>query len=375
MGGTIALPWKSGEWNEYTFDLAADVERLRLAGGLDNSLHKVLIGLRRSPSGSSGDASGHAPVVAYFDSLEIAPRVKGTAVLDLHRELLAQLPTRVQHLVGIEVSYYGRHINAFGSRVPIPDYQGLLPKALTSAEVVDHIHRHGGLACLNHPPRVDVDTTAAMLAEQGVFGADLMEVAHGIQGLDDRLRLWDRLAQLGRIVTGVGVSDAHTAKQGWRERPGQPVRWVTRIWAESLSEEELLAGLRLGRVFFADPAAFRGTIQLTGPSGAAMGDVLALASAQAPALAVRCEGLQPGDLVAWLCNGHLVYAGSAMGETYEAEWQSSVPVNGLQALRVQIHRPRLAGNRWGGIVACSNPLYLAPAERAPETTHWLVRLS
>jgi hypothetical protein len=278
----------------------------------------------------------------------------------------------VKHLVGLEVSYYGTHINAFGSGVPIPDYERLLPKALTSHEVVEHIHRHGGLACLNHPPFGDVERTATALAEQRVYGADLMEVAHGIKGLDERLRLWDRLAQRGQVLTGVGVSDAHTATQGWRERPGQPMRWVTRIWADSLDEDDLLAGLRTGRVFFADPSAFRGTIELRGPGGAAMGDVLGVPVPDAPSIAAHCTGLKAGDLVTWLCNGRLVHATTVDGETYDEEWRPATPVAGLQALRLQVHRPSLAGGPWGGVVVCSNPLYLVPAQQVPETTHRVV---
>jgi predicted metal-dependent phosphoesterase TrpH len=127
----------------------------------------------------------------------------------------------VRHHVGLEVSYYGRHITGFGVDVPIPDYAGLLPNGLSSEEVVSHIHRHGGLACLAHPPRTDLDGTADALAERRLFGADLMEVAHGGAGLVDRLQLWDRLAARGVIVTGIGVSDAHSAKAGWTAAGGR----------------------------------------------------------------------------------------------------------------------------------------------------------
>ena len=363
MEATVPLAWRAGEWNEYSFDPAADVGRLGLPGGLDNSLHRTQIGLRRA--GASDE-----PVVAHFDDLEIAPQVKGTAVLDLHRELLATLPTRVKHLVGIEVSYYGQHINAFGSRVPIPDYQGLLPKALSASEVVEHIHRYGGLACLNHPSRANVDAAAAHLAEQRLFGCELMEVAHGMQGLEERLRLWDRLAQAGMIVTGLGVSDAHTAKQGWRQAPGNPVRWVTRIWAESLAEADLLDALRRGHAFFADPAAFRGDLDMCGPNGARMGDVLVLRAGEAPTLVVRCTGLQAGDLVAWLCNGRLVHAATATKDTLEDEWLPAAPVEGLQAIRVQVHRSRLVNGPWAGIVACGNPVYLTRG--VPETSRRVI---
>jgi hypothetical protein len=288
--------------------------------------------------------------------------------------------------VGIEVSYYGRHVNAFGSAVPIPDYERLLPNGLTTEEVVEHIHRHGGLACLNHPAAGDVETLAATLAEARVYGADLMEVAHANQWLLERLRLWDRLASLGAIVTGLGVSDAHTATQGWREQTLGTAHWVTRVWAESLAEPDLLAALTRGHVFFANPAQFRGDIELTGPGGAEMGDVLVLGAAgppdsaqiaqsvadnraqTAPPVRARVSGLRPGDLVAWYCNGYLVHAATVGRDgAYDETWAPPAPVVGLQAIRIQVHRPSLAHVRYGGLIACSNPLYLA--DHRPRTTH------
>jgi hypothetical protein len=313
--GTVARPALPGAWQELELDLAADVERLGLPGGLDNSLHRLQLGV----------ASDGPAVRARFAGLEIEPQHRGPGVVDLHRRLLQALPTRVRHLVGLEVSYYGRHITAFGSSVPILDYEALLPAALTNEAAVEHIHRHGGLACLCHPPRTDVEATAAILAETRVYGADLLEVAHASAGLADRLRLWDCLAQHGLVTTGTGVSDAHSARVGWRPgaRPdgtGRPVCWVTRIWAASADEPDLLAGLRRGHAFFADPAQFRGTLDLAGPDGAAMGDVLVLSGAPPP-LRAHIEGLQPGDLVAWYSNGSLVHAAVTENDGSDEEWQ------------------------------------------------------
>jgi antitoxin (DNA-binding transcriptional repressor) of toxin-antitoxin stability system len=351
----VHCPAEVGTWQRLALDPAADVERLGLRGGLDNALHRLQLGVA---SGGAGGGAG-------FAELEVAPGLAGPAVLDEQRALLARLPTRVKHLVGLEISYYGRHFNAFGSGVPIPDYAALLPQALTPEMVVEHIHRHGGLACLNHPPRVDVEGTAKLLAERRLFGADLIEVAHAGAGLSERLQLWDRLAGQGLVVTGLGVSDAHSAAAGWRATGRQPVHWVTHIWADSLAEGDLLAGLRRGQAFFADPAAFRGTIDLEGPLATSMGDVVV--TSRPPRLVARLTGLQPGDLIAWLCNGRLVNATIADGDALAVEWQSPARVEGLQAIRVQVHRPAQVNHPNGGLVACSNPLYLA--ERPPETTH------
>ena len=353
----IPLPFTPAAWNEYTLDPLADVLRLDLRGGDDNSLHRIRVGVT-----SSGP-----PVTAHLGRFEVEVSHRGPSVLDLHRQLLNRLPTRVRHHVGLEVSYYGRHITGFGSTVPIPDYEALLPGGLTSEAVVEHIHRHGGLACLAHPSRVDPESTATSLAEQRLFGVDLMEVAHAAAGLHDRLQLWDRLAARGVIVTGIGVSDAHSAKQGWTGADARPVSWVTRVWAESDEEPDLLAALGRGRAFFSDPVEFRGDLWLGGPDGVEMGDILVLSSPTASPLHVRVSGAEAGDLVAWYVNGNLMHAAAVSSGDTPLEWQSTAPVDRLHAVRVELRRPRLANHRWGGLIACSNPIYLAP--HAPQTTH------
>jgi hypothetical protein len=364
---TISLPFTPGRWNEYALDPLADVQRLGLRGGADNSLHRLRLGI----------ASRGPTVEAHFGHLEVEVEHRGPAVLDLHRRLLAELPTRVRHHVGLEVSYYGRHVTGFGAGVPIPDYDALLPGGLTTDDVVAHIHRHGGLACLAHPPRVDPETTAAQLAERRLFGADLMEVGHGAAGLADRLRLWDLLARHGLIVTGIGVSDAHSAKVGWTDTGDRPVAWVTRIWAESDDEPNLLDALRRGRVFFADPSAFRGDLSLTGPNDVEMGDVVVTTAAgsAAPPLRVRVTGAEPGDLIAWYANGHLVHASALdviSDNTHSAEWQFPAPIDRLQAIRIELRRSRLAAHPFGGLIACSNPIYFTP--EPPPTTHHIRHL-
>ncbi len=358
----VTIPHRAGEWNEYVFDLAADAMQLGLRGGLDNSLHRLQIGLT-----SRGPA-----VAASFGHLEVSVSHRGPRVLDLHRRLLVDLPTRVRHHVGLEISYYGRHITGFGASVPIPDYEALLPGGLTSDQVVAHIHRHGGLACLAHPPRTDPEGTATLLAERRLFGADMMEVAHAAAGLPERLRLWDALARRGLVVTGTGVSDAHSARAGWRPAGGGPVSWVTRIWAASDEEADLLDGLRRGHAFFADPSEFRGDIDLAGPGGIEMGDAAVISgTAAAPGLEARVSGLRAGDLLTWLCNGALVRATAVAagdsGDTLLDRWQPTVPVTQLLAVRIQVHRPIRAMVAHEGIIACSNPVYLSPT--VPETSH------
>jgi hypothetical protein len=84
-------------------------------------------------------------------------------------------------------------------------------------------------------------------------------------------------------------------------------------------------------------------------------------------LRARVTGLRIGDLVAWYCNGSLVHAAAVGADAYDETWAPPAPVVGVQAVRIQVHRPSLAHVRYGGLIACSNPIYLA--DHPPRTTH------
>ncbi|HHW10701.1 MAG TPA: hypothetical protein GXX29_12080 [Firmicutes bacterium] len=391
----IPCPCRPGEWNELWFDPAADVERLGLAGGLDNSLYNIYIGITDDDRG--------AGTVAYFDTLRLEPAKRGGALLDELRQLTRSLTLRHAHHTGIEVSYYGHHINAFGANVPIPDYDAIT-SPLSSEDIVAHIHRWGGLACYNHPPTGG--NRAAFLAaliESRVYGADLMEVAHGQGGLPERLHLWDRLGANGVVITGIAANDTHSAQQGWQSFTvtGRQAPWVTHLWAESLAEEDMLTAMRLGHVYIADPHLFAGTLDITGPEEGMpfrMGDVVVVLAGQEeghhtasypyqyPPLTARLTGVQPGDLVAWICDGHLVGASQvektaapdsqsdsdspsqAQGEgAWQCTWQPPAGLSGWHAVRIQLHRPSLVTTPFGGLIAVSNPVYFT--NRPPETTN------
>jgi hypothetical protein len=157
------------------------------------------------------------------------------------------------------------------------------------------------------------------------------------------------------------------------------VAWVTRIWSPTDDESDLLDALRHGRVFFADPSQYRGDLDVfapiattaasSGPASAQMGDVLVVPSGvQPPSIAARVSGVEPGDLVTWYCDGSLVHADLVQdATTYDGHWQPPALTGRLLPVRLQVHRPHLAGSAFDAIIACSNPIYLAA--QPPETGH------
>lgn len=346
---TLPLDLKVGQWTRVDLDPAADAAGLGLpARGLDNSLHRIWIGV----------TARRGKAAACFDALRIEPRLSGGALLEAQRELLGQLPLSVKHFAGMEVSFYGHHMNAFGSRVPVPDYFSLPPSALTTRGIVDHIHRFDGLACYNHPRVADPERITEELLQTEAYGADLIEVAHQSgRNLAERLRLWDALSAAGILLTGLGVSDAHQTGRFWEETETESCGWVTHVWASALEEEALLAGLRAGRAYFADPSQFRGTLDLHGPGGLRLGD--ARIESGPCSIEAWISGACAGDTIAWIVNGEVVREEHLDAADGRSTWRSDPTVDPIRAVRFELRRrgTRRAPDR-AVPVACSNPVFL-----------------
>lgn len=357
----IRCAWSQSEWTELWLDPATDVENLSVTGGLDNSLSLIQIGV----------AGTEERVAACFDSLRIEPTFSGNQAFARQKELLQRLPLQHKWLVGNEVSYFGRHLGAFGSGVPLLDY-GAPGDPISTDDAVDHIHRHGGLACHNHLSINNPEGAVASLLENRANGADLMEVAHGHRRTSERLRLWDLLGRGGLIITGIAGSDIHDAASGWQPNATLPAYYVTHVWAESLEEKDLLASLKAGRAYIADPTAFRGTLDISGPYDIGMGDVV-LAEREWPALQATMTGVQPGDLAVWLLDGHVASVSHVQEEYHTSRWCARAPVEGFHTVRLQLHRPALATSTFGGLIAATNPIYFT--KKPLDTTRRMVQVS
>ena len=106
------------------------------------------------------------------------------------------------------------------------------------------VHEQGGLFCINHP----LSGKAAWRYDDFSWEkADLIEVLGLPDGPNSFLYpvLWDRLLCEGRRITGVGSSDSHDPLSDGPWKLGMIRNWV---WAENLSEQAVLAGLKTGNV-------------------------------------------------------------------------------------------------------------------------------
>jgi hypothetical protein len=191
---------------------------------------------------------------------------------------------------GREISYYDRHLNAYGSDL-IPDYSSTPnvwsndPGWSFSSSITQQVKATGGLVSFNHPfgtgESAPTDATSQSAALQRVFqdlftngvcGVDILEVGYQQRGsmkvdkavvsadIGTHQRLWDMLSRNGFYLTGNGATDNHTGGVGsWRKDAN---RFVTYVWAKAVTETDLLAGLRAGRAYVGELSSFTGSLDL-----------------------------------------------------------------------------------------------------------------
>ena len=107
------------------------------------------------------------------------------------------------------------------------------------ADLVSSAHRFGALFSINHPAS---ECVGCGWTHEIPPDVDAIEVSNGRHGeVGDALALWDRLLMEGRRITGVGSSDWHAA-------PNPLDVANARVYAASLTENAILAGIRAGHV-------------------------------------------------------------------------------------------------------------------------------
>ena len=160
----------------------------------------------------------------------------------------------------------------------------------------------------NHPfgatfgPPLPIDRQEAArvrVAKQLIHGraarADILEVGYPVRGgvtLDRHQSVWDACSRNAIFLTGTGVSDNHGGGN-WRT---QPLNYLTMAWAADNTMPALLAALAAGRVYFADPLRYTGTIDLALDGAVPMGGVV-VDSSPTHTLAITATEVPAGGAV------------------------------------------------------------------------------
>ncbi|GAA3293110.1 hypothetical protein Dvina_43655 [Dactylosporangium vinaceum] len=348
--GTVQLPVKPAQWQEFTFVLLDDIAKLwpDIAAG-DNALTGLRIGVQNAGF--------------VVDRLTFhRKRRAGQAGEQLRAEVIAAAAARhgagLTHYRALEVSLV-RHLNWFGGDLQFPPFPSPPVRDNSpdlTASMVKYLRSHGGLVCWNHPMDVAKrDELVRLMLERDFLGVDLVEI--GRKPYDDLMWVLDVAARNALFFTAVGSSDDHDAKD-WAKEPEHD---ITYVWATSKSQPDLLAALTKGAAWFTDLARYRGSLDLRIGGVSHMGAVLMSKTAvKVDAIATGLPSGAKAEVIVGVADE------AAAVPSKKATKSSSVTVSPGHYVRVQV---KLAG---GEVVGVSNPLWVL--EKAPKRPIPAVRL-
>lgn len=259
---------------------------------------------------------------------------------------------------GLEITTERGHANAWGIR---RWHEFRCESAEQMARVVDDVRAAGALISINHPK-----TGGPPWQFGGEERFDCLEVwqAPWFVFNEQSLDLWDRLLRQGQRLTAVGGSDVHQAPPGDEVEGlslGRPCTWV---YAEALSEQAILAGIRAGHVFISaspDGPRLRLSADVDGDGGyeVGMGDRVPVPPGTGVRLRCEAEGAAGCRLRIRSTGGDLDL--EVQGDSFHHEWAS--PIDGDTYFRAELwHTPEGENS---AMQALSNPIYFLPAEDAP----------
>jgi hypothetical protein len=365
LTGIVDVPVPAGRWQTVTLDPVADLAAIYPdLDARDHSLHDIAF---------RGVSRGRAPSDVCFGHLRFEEQ-DGYDAVGVENDLVARYASEgsdVLGLIGSEISL-GPHLNHYGGEQAPYDYGpvarlGDKPGDDAIPSIVGHIHRNGGLACINHP---GVSITTLLAQQAG--GADMIEVGFGAGGpgtVTQQLALWDTLSRNGLFLTGTGASDDHSG-QGWEQKGN---RYYTAAWAGGLAQSELLNSLGRGRAYVGYLGSFAGTLDMSVDGTVPMGSVV-VGPARTRTLRLDVTGLPDGGSVQ-VVRGVVDRAGTADPTPGTTVVQSlgAADLARSRALPLDVsgdsfHRLQVT-DRTGAVVAYGQPIWLlesAPPHGVPE---------
>lgn len=273
LRGFVEIPVAADTWQRVTFRPVDDLRAIWPdLVATDNSMHTLRLGVR---------VDGTAETRVVVDRLRIDyGRRDAAGGIGLRREVLAEYEAEypdVAHHESFEVSLV-RHLNWIGGdlvmpEMPSPPRRDNDPDL--TAEMIEFMHAHGALVQWNHP--LDVETPESLvrlMIERNCLGADIMEI--GRSPFEDLRRVFDAAARNALFITGVGVSDDHNG-QDWA---GLTNNNITYVWARSTGTDDLVDALAAGRAWWADPARWRGAMDIEVAGRRALGSAMVTPAAR-----------------------------------------------------------------------------------------------
>ncbi|MBU1377401.1 MAG: CehA/McbA family metallohydrolase [Alphaproteobacteria bacterium] len=208
--------------------------------------------------GSCASRTGKRVPCPLFKTLEAASArgLDFVAVTDhntpAHFQDLAELQPYYDDLLlipGREITTFHGHANVFGVTAPL-DFQLGGPRAPDLNRIIDQVEAAKGLISLNHPgqPSGEVCMGCGWTAKTDFARIPAIEAINGVNadGPLSGVPFWEARLNAGFPITAIGGSDNHDAGLTGARGVGTP---TTVVYAENLSQDAILDGVRKGRVF------------------------------------------------------------------------------------------------------------------------------
>lgn len=371
-------------------DPAAPVPGKQGPGWYAGDLHVHSNDSSDAPVASTVDAiATYARDVAKLDFFSLTDHNTNGHLDDLGVEQDEWAAKGLLIIPGTEVTTYRGHTNWHGGAATFVEYRtgtvwkrnldtgGLVEihPARSANEILAAVRAQGGLTQVNHPTQFN-DPISSNICRGCAWSysdtdwknlVDSIEIQTGPPGLNQvpnqtilgpnpftvtAILMWEDLLRQGARVRAVGASDDHRAgvPGSITQSPiGTP---ATVVYADSLSEEAILDGLRAGHAYvrFWGPP-FAGTnlphIELTTADGTAMmGDSV---QTIATTLLARVKGGPVGQVLRIVHNGVVVAVVPVVGPDFTFDF----PATGTGFWRIET----LLGTSWQTL---SNPIFLEP---------------
>lgn len=209
---------------------------------------------------SDGDSSPETVVDWYSDNKY------DFLVLSDHNHLtiLDSDQTKLLLIPGEEITLnlpYTIHINAIGIKKVIePTIRST--KAKTLQANIDNIISAGGLAEINHPNFRWALNEKDLIQVRGahfleVFNGNYNTHNYGGGGKKSVEEMWDEMLSKKIKIWGVAVDDSHHFKEEFAPHRHNPGRGWVEVFAENLSEKDILDSMRNGNFYFSNGVKFK----------------------------------------------------------------------------------------------------------------------
>ncbi len=267
---------------------------------------------------------------------------------------------------GVEFTTYAGHANAIGARGFVDFRLGVEGRDMEGAARA--FNEDGAVFSINHPVLDLGDACIGCawrqtLDRSRVGAIEIQTGAWSVTGAvfgDAPLRFWDAYAALGHRVAALGGSDDHRAGVGTDSLHSPIGSPTTLVWADALSEEAIVGGVRRGRTVVKREGPDDPMVELVAVDGAT-GEVTARIGDTVRGdvtLRMTVTGGAVGDQLRLVHDGRAQPPVEVTGDPFVHEVSWPAPAEGEQRVRAEVlveDKPRTV----------TSHLWLAPAPPQP----------